>query len=352
MSDKSTAIIALDAEFTSKGELSEKHFSILEDAGIVPKGTPTHIISLFAYVCKEKKLSPFSKEIYLLGYFNKGTQKTDYSVITGIEGYRKMAHSSGLHAGVDAPRFDPLPDGSFKTLTQLMKEGGPKNETVCEVTVHKIVQGTRVPFTRPVLFKDYNTNQNKWRTAPENMLIKCAEAASLRAAFPRETSGVHTEDEFGNITGATIMEDQANMNLDQKIAAPTSDLTPAQQEVINAAVEKLKTLNSKEEVTAFWKSQGWGEKGSIIYEKVMAACVERGQQIADAAKPKAVEFSEEDKEVIETTSTVLPMYKTADEVDGYFAQSKWGGEGTDLYLEIQKMCADRKAQIAQEGGTK
>jgi phage recombination protein Bet len=347
----SNSLIAYDAEFTANGELTQTHFTILEKAGIVPKGTPSDIISLFAYVCKEKGLSPFSKEIYLLGYKNKNGGM-DYSVITGIDGYRKLAHRSGAHAGVDSPRFDPMPDGSFKTLAQLMKEGGAKPDTVCEVVTYRIVQGVRVPFCRPVIFKNFSTGTNKWHPQygmPEHMLIKCAEAASLRAGFPQETSGVNTEDEFGNVSGTTQAEEQANMTLGEKVSAPTSELTPAQQAVVEDAKAKLATMNTKDEITAFWKSQTWGAKGSILYEKVMGLCVERGNEIS---KSSPVEFSDDDKEVIETTETVIAMYKTVPEIDDYLKQSTWGGEGTALYNHIRTLCETRKAAIAKEGGAK
>jgi phage recombination protein Bet len=357
---KPGAMIAFDAEFTKNGELNQEHFTILEKAGIVPKGTPPDIIAVFAYVCKEKGLSPFSKEIYLLPFKEKqqdGSFKTNYAVVTGIDGYRKLAHESQSYAGLDAPRFDPTSDGKYKTLAELMKSGGARPETVCEVTVYRIVHSVRVPFTRPIIFKNFTTGKQKWHPdygSPEHMFIKCAEAASIRAGFPRETSGVHVEEEMGFVGGESIAETQAEMTLEQKLTAPSSDMTPAQKQVIEDAFAKIKALPTKEEVKVFWNGNSWGARGTIIYERVMQACIDRGKEIdaIAAAASTLKEFSDEDKEVIETTSTVLPMYKTADEVDGYFAQSNWGGEGTDLYLEIQKMCADRKAQIAQGGGAK
>ena len=40
----------------------------LEQAGIIPSNTPPAQVAVFAQICKEKGLSPFSKEAHLVGY--------------------------------------------------------------------------------------------------------------------------------------------------------------------------------------------------------------------------------------------------------------------------------------------
>ena len=166
----------------------------LTEAGIIPQGTPVAQIKLFAAICGEKGLSPFNKQIYLVGYAGK------YSVITGIDGFRALASRSGLHAGTDDCKFDLQPDGAFKTIASYQPGDRPETATV---TVYKVVAGIRVPFTHTVKFKEFSTGKNKWAEMPFQMISKVAESFALRKAFPELMAGLRIEEEQAAIEGIT-----------------------------------------------------------------------------------------------------------------------------------------------------
>ncbi len=174
---------------TTKNEnyvLTEESVAILEQSNVIPKNTDKGQIALFAGVCKELKLSPFTKEIYLLRY------KDSYSTIVGINGLRKIAQSTGVHAGTSTCKFNLQPNGDYLTESQIIKSGIPNNLTAT-ITVKKVVAGVIAEFSHTCSLKEFSSGKQKWATMPIQMLKKCAEAHALRKAF--SISGVNTIEE-------------------------------------------------------------------------------------------------------------------------------------------------------------
>lgn len=102
-----------------------------------------------------------------------------YSLVQSIDDIRVTAMRSG-QAGKDAPVY--VMNG------QVIES--------CSVTVYRIVQGTRVPFTATVFFEEYNKGRDNWKTKPRTMIAKVAEMHALRMAFPEELAKAYIEDEF------------------------------------------------------------------------------------------------------------------------------------------------------------
>jgi phage recombination protein Bet len=166
-------------------DIGAADIATLEQAGIIPNGTPKAQIQVFAHVCRERGLSPFSKEIYLVGYGGK------YSTIVGINGLRKIAADTGHHAGTDDVKFDLQADGTFKTPAQYTKGQVPQTATS---TVYRIVGGQRVAFTHTAVFAEF-AGSGKWQTMPFQMIGKVAEAFALRKAFADRVTGLDIEEE-------------------------------------------------------------------------------------------------------------------------------------------------------------
>jgi hypothetical protein len=142
--------------------LTDSDIKTLEQAGIIPSGTPAAQISVFAATCKERGLSPFTKEVYLVGYGGK------YSIITGINGFRKIASESREHAGTDDVIFNLKPDGTYKTAADL--KSAAEKPTTATCTVYRIVSGVRCPFTHTAVFSEFASARNpKWNEMPFQM---------------------------------------------------------------------------------------------------------------------------------------------------------------------------------------
>lgn len=190
--------------------LTEDDIKVLTQAGIIPEGTPSAIVKVFAVACSNHKLSPFKKEIYLVKYNTKlGVQ---YHTIVGIDGLRSKAARTGQFAGRDDAKYDIQPDGKFLTAAQI--SGSKKLPLSCTVTVYRMISGQRCPFTKTVVFAEYypavaNPNHerkdfSKASTMPFNMIEKCAEAAVLRMAFAEETEGLHIPEESAAFEDRTL----------------------------------------------------------------------------------------------------------------------------------------------------
>lgn len=213
----------------SKSDLSDSDLATLAQAGVIPVGTPAAILKVFAVTCAQHGLSPFKKEIYLVNY------KGAYSTIVGIDGLRAKADRTGQLAGKDDVRFDVLPDGSFKTASQLATQ--KQKPTTATVTVYRMVGGMRCPFTKTILFAEYCPanphSTSKWLSMPFNMIEKCAEAAALRMGFASETAGLHIEEEGAAMQDITIQAAEKK---------PSAAIDPQELEARLSNVETLEVL--------------------------------------------------------------------------------------------------------------
>lgn len=155
---------------------------------------PDQFVEPFLKLCERRNLSPEANHIYLVPRYDKGTTKWTPQV--SIDGYRMMAARTGQYGGSDEPVFwegEPFP-------------------TRASVTVYRIVQGVRCPFTASAYWSEYYPGEKQgfmWRKMPHVMLAKVAESAALRKAFPEDLSGLYTTEEMeqsGSVQEASFRE--------------------------------------------------------------------------------------------------------------------------------------------------
>jgi phage recombination protein Bet len=162
--------------------LTQDDIQTLVASNIIPQGTPEPTIRLFARVCAETGLSPFSRQIHLVKRPSKDRGDT-FTIQTGVDGYRAIADRTGQYAGNDDPIFDD--------------EGRPSKATV---TVWKLVGGQRFAFTATARMGEYRPQDPRgafmWDRMPHLMVGKCAEILALRKAFPAELSKVRADEEM------------------------------------------------------------------------------------------------------------------------------------------------------------
>lgn len=144
---------------------------------------------LFLYVAKKTGLDPLTRQIYSVFRWDSNLGREKMTIQTGIDGLRLIAQRTGEYGGQDETRFEYDNDGKPLSAT---------------VTVYKIPKGYNQPIKviAKALWKEYVQTKKDgelmglWGKMPETMLEKCAEAKALRKAFPAETAGLYTDEEY------------------------------------------------------------------------------------------------------------------------------------------------------------
>jgi len=185
------------------------------------------------------------------------------TVWPGIAEVQTTAARTGQWAGMDAPRFGPDKTRTFEGRAKVNDEWQDIQVTVtfpawCEVTVYRVVQGTRCPFTETVWWEETYSRAggarsevptDMWVKRPHGQLLKCAKAASLRAAFPEEADYTAEEMEGKVIeadgmpvsgeTAAEVIEPAQAVDRNAALAAKSGDMNSAIEDEIKEQIERL-----------------------------------------------------------------------------------------------------------------
>lgn len=188
----------------------------------VAAGATHDELELFFHQARRAGLDPLAKQIYYVKRKGKGV------IQVGIDGLRLIADRTGKYAGSDDAHFDGSSDRGYP-----MK---------ASVTVYKMVQGQRCPFSATARWDEYYPGDDQgfqWRKMPHAMLAKCAEALALRKAFPADMSGLYIHEEMEQADQAPpappardhdALEGRALAEVAQKAFAPKTQDAPEGKE--------------------------------------------------------------------------------------------------------------------------
>lgn len=167
---------------------------------LFPGAKPESVLMVFDY-CKARKLDPLKKPCHIVPMQVKdgnGEYVWRDVVMPGIYEYRTTAQRTGEYMGHSKPEYGPEVEYLGVTVPQW-----------CELTVYRwnAAAKCRVEYPVRVYFrecagtkKDYKTKEltlnQRWATAPIQMMTKVCEAAGLREAFPDEFGGEPTAEEM------------------------------------------------------------------------------------------------------------------------------------------------------------
>lgn len=170
----------------------------------------------FMMLCKSRALNPFVGDAYLIGYDSERDGPT-FQLITAIQALRKRAELNpqyeGCERGVIVTRGDDMIE-RVGTMTL-------KGETLVGGWAKAYRQGYRVPFYETVKLSTYSTGRSRWAKDPEGMIVKCAEAASLRRGFPSDVGGLYVAEEFDSAERTTVKS-----NISERLADLTKRPEP------------------------------------------------------------------------------------------------------------------------------
>ena len=245
-------------------------WAVLADSIFPNAKTPEGVILAVRY-CQARGLDVMKRPVHVVSMWSTALGRYVETVWPGIAEVQITAARTGLWAGLDSPRFGPE---LTKTFTGTVKRDDKWTDIAvtvtfpewAETTVYRMVNGVRCPFSEMVFWEETYARQGRaevpnemWQKRPKGQLLKCAKAASLRAAFPEEAGYTAEEMEGKAIEGhapvdAAVIEgeivtaqpttkepsDTATPSpVDETSVSETTPTDPAQRDaVIDAQVAK------------------------------------------------------------------------------------------------------------------
>lgn len=187
-----------------------------------PAARAPETVVLVASYCKARKLDMMSKPFHIVPAYNAQTQQMEDTIWPSVTLFEIQAHRTGEFAGADAPEYGELLNWTFTARAGEKTIEAPKS---VKLTVYRRKAGSQIrdPYTAEVFFTECvkvikgsksdkaGWPNDRWETAPRQMLAKCALAAALRLAFPEEVGSEPTAEEMH---GATI-DIEANVISDE-----------------------------------------------------------------------------------------------------------------------------------------
>lgn len=298
-----------------------KHLSLIKNQ-IAKDATPDEF-NMFLMMAYRTRLDPLMNQLYFIKYSNS---KPSY--VTSIDGYRIVAHRTGLFAGVDEPKYEY----QHEELSH------------CSITVYKLVDGKPYPFSAKVRLDEYDTGKNQWAQRKETMIAKVAEAHALRKAFPNDLSGIYTQDEMEQAEHGTAKSREpkvevVEVNESGEPETPKKKLMNKDQldEILfllkkkGKNNEQLREFIEKRYQKTTMKDLTFDEAGEII-------------NVLSTSFPDVVDQEIENAEIVDEPKDQL---ETAKEVFGDSNPKEIDSEGNEVNFDeadaaIEKMDKDKK----------
>jgi phage recombination protein Bet len=209
---------------------SPEQEAVLRQSGISDDVTRAELAA-FLHLCQRTGLDPFSRQIYLIGRYDKKKKRTVYTPQTGIDGYRVVARRATAQTGGTYGYEDTLWCDTAGRWRDVWLADAPP--AAAKVTVVRDGQ----KFSAVARFSEYvqaypdGNPSGLWGKMPAGQVAKCAEALALRKAYPLDLAGVYTAEEMAqadNPEPAPSFQRQAPQQDQWEQASPASVQQPAE----------------------------------------------------------------------------------------------------------------------------
>lgn len=152
----------------------------------------------FMMLCKAQGLNPWVNDAYLVGYDSK--DGPSFSLIVAHQAMLKRSEASEDFAGIESGVVVKSGDTITERPGKIIFEGERLVGGWCRV--HR--SNLKIPVYDTVQLSVYDKRRSRWIDDPSGMIVKVAEAAALRKAFPSNLAGLYCQEEFGH--GDTLNE--------------------------------------------------------------------------------------------------------------------------------------------------
>ena len=189
--------LAIPAQSLAELGLDAATWQVLVES-IFPAAKTVEGVQLAVRYCQARGLDVMKRPVHVVPMWNRSLGREVETVWPGIAEVQTTAARTGQWAGMEPARFGPEVARTFAGRAKT-DEGWQELQVQvsfpawCEVTVYRLVGGARCPFTETVFWEESYARMGggevptaMWVKRPRGQLLKCAKAASLRAAFPEE----------------------------------------------------------------------------------------------------------------------------------------------------------------------
>lgn len=264
-------------------EFTREQLTALESLG-VEKAQPAEV-AMFFDQCQRTGLSPWARQIYMIGRWDSRLGRQKYQVMVSIDGFRLVAERTGEYEGQTDPQWCG-PDGVWRDVWLDSAPPSAARVGVWRKNFRQPAYGVaRLDAYMPLTKR--GEPQGLWRNMPDVMLAKCAESAALRKAFPMELSGLYTADEM-----AQADQPHGDVVADRPPAERRSEPAPDENGVIEGEVVEddevtaqwlgaIRDAKDRDELMRVWEDAK--AKGAHSDQSVRAAFADRGRELQAAA---------------------------------------------------------------------
>ena len=269
-------------------------------------GAAIESIKLVLSYCKAAKLDPMQKPVHIVPMWNAKQGKMIDVIMPGVNLYRTQAMRSGECAGMSEPEFGP-------DVTESIGGQAVTFPQWCRVSTKRLMSNGHVAeFTAREFWKEnYAVRGGKeksiapnamWTKRVYGQLAKCAQAQSLRMAFPELAAAPTAEEMEGK-----------SMHVDEQ-STPLTDYVDPQM-----FIDSVGDCATDADALAYWKTHnGKLAKQPADHQAFKDAVTARRTALKNAqatdvqAKPAAKSFDE-----------VMAMLCAAATLDALYVAGDW-----------------------------
>jgi phage recombination protein Bet len=205
-------------------------------------------VAYFMELCRAQRLNPFLNEAYLVKFQGKPAQIM-------------VSHKALVKRAEQHPEYDGMEHGVV-----VMRDGQVHQEQrgAYYPEAGEVLLGgwakvyrkdRRMPIYAERSFKSMNKGQANWKSMPDVMIDKCAQAAALREAFPDELRAMYVREEMGSVPAQEV---QAEVSTPPESQTHITVPEAPQEDIVwlrNATKQLVEMGYDRDEVKAYlWKT--------------------------------------------------------------------------------------------------
>ncbi|ADC64166.1 recombinase RecT [Allochromatium vinosum] len=274
-----TTLSALGLDTTTWQVLTESIF---------PNANTAQGILLAVRYCQARGLDVLKRPVNIVPMWSKRLGREVETIWPGINEVQITAARTGQYAGLDPAQFGPDQNRTFQG--RVKTNGNWQDAQVevtfpewCEVTVYRLLHGMRCPFSERVYWLETYSRSGgaysevptaMWIKRPRGQLLKCAKAASLRAAFPEEADYTAEEMAGKSLEPEEILVDTPSVSTDNTPVDPPE--TPDWMAQIDALIERAAN------------SQAWNAAQDYFHQRFSGEALSYALQGLERAQEQAL----------------------------------------------------------------